>query len=109
MSKLTKSLIVLVAMAVLCPMANAQQMTELEAKRYERRAVEAAIWGMPIVNLWAMRERFETDAGVGPNTIAYLSKPMDWKLQVTTPNNTTLYILAFWNTERDGPMATRSS
>ncbi len=102
--RLTKSLIVFVAMAVLCPMANAQQMTELEAERYERRAVEAAIWGMPIVNLWAMRERFETEAGVGPNTIAYLSKLVDWKLQVTTPNNTTLYIFAFWNTERDGPI-----
>ena len=81
-----------------------RQMTELEAERYERRAVEAAIWGMPLVNLWAMRERFETDAGVGPNTIAYFSRPMDWKLQVTTPNNTTLYIFAFWNTERDGPI-----
>ena len=81
-----------------------QEMTKLETQRYERRAVEAAIWGMPIVNLWAMRERMKSQAGLGPNTIGYFSQPMGWKLQVTTPNNTTLYIFAFWNTERDGPI-----
>lgn len=95
------------AFGLVCAMTSglsAQDMSALEAERYERRAVEAAIWGMPIVNLWAMRERFNTDAGVNPNAVAYFSKPMDWKLQVTTPNNTTLYILSFWNTQKDGPI-----
>ena len=103
-SKLTKSLFLFVAMAVLCPLANAQQMSELEAKRYERRAVEAAMWGMPVVNYWAMREGFARDLGSKANDIVYFSKPVDWHLRITTPNNTTLYMMSFWNTEKDGPI-----
>ena len=79
-SKLTKSLFLFVAMAVLCPLANAQQMSELEAKRYERRAVEGAMWGMPVVNYWAMREGFARDLGSQANDIVYFSKPVDWQL-----------------------------
>ncbi len=73
-------------------------------ERFHRRAVEAAYWGMPAVNLWAMREGFKRDVGAGYNSITYFSKPMDWRLQVTTPNNSTLYIFAFWNTQKDGPI-----
>ncbi|PWJ44220.1 DUF1254 domain-containing protein [Sediminitomix flava] len=83
---------------------NAQQMSEYETKRYQRRATETALWGMPLVNLWAMREGFKEDANVQYNDVAYFSKPMDWKLQVTTPNNSTLYIFSFWNTKKDGPI-----
>jgi hypothetical protein len=59
---------------------------------------------MPTVNIWAMREGFKRDAGAGPNAVTYFSKPMDWKLGVTTPNNSTLYIFSFWNTKKDGPI-----
>ncbi len=72
--------------------------------RFHRRAVEAAYWGMPAVNLWAMREGFKRDAGAGYNAVTYFSKPVDWRLQVTTPNNSTLYMFAFWNTKKDGPI-----
>ena len=72
--------------------------------KFARRAVEAAYWGMPTVNIWAMREGFKRDAGAGRNALAYFSKPMDWRLQVTTPNNSTLYMFSFWNTEKDGPI-----
>ena len=33
----------------------------------ERRAIEAAVWGMPIVNFQAMRDGLKKDAGVGYN------------------------------------------
>jgi hypothetical protein len=77
---------------------------DIDANRFYRRAVEAAYWGMPAVNLWAMREGFKRDVGAGYNAVTYFSKPMDWKLQVTTPNNSTLYMFSFWNTKKDGPI-----
>jgi len=76
----------------------------IDEQRFHRRAVEAAYWGMPTVNIWAMREGLKRDIGAGPNAVTYFSKPMDWKLQVTTPNNSTLYIFSFWNTQKDGPI-----
>ena len=82
----------------------AEQSQSIAAERFHRRAVEAAYWGMPAVNLWAMREGFKRDVGAGYNAVTYFSKPMDWKLQVTTPNNSTLYMFSFWNTKRDGPI-----
>jgi hypothetical protein len=84
--------------------AAADKSQNMADERFQRRAVEAAFWGMPTVNIWAMREGAKRDAGAGPNAVLYFSKPMDWKLQVTTPNNTTLYIMSFWNTQKDGPM-----
>jgi hypothetical protein len=81
--------------------AKSQNMSD---ERFQRRAVEAAFWGMPAVNTWAMREGLKRDVDAGYNTVTYFSKPMDWKLQVTTPNNSTLYMFSFWNTKRDGPI-----
>jgi hypothetical protein len=41
----------------------------------ERRAIEAAIWGMPIVSVDAMRQAYFRDAEAGHNDIFYLSHP----------------------------------
>jgi len=81
-----------------------KSVADFKDSRFARRAVEAAYWGMPVVNLWAMREGFKRDVGAGYNAVTYFSKPMDWKLQVTTPNNSTLYMFSFWNTKKDGPI-----
>ena len=45
----------------------------------ERRAIEAAVWGMPIVNFQAMRDGLKKDAGVGFNDVAYNSKVQTWR------------------------------
>jgi hypothetical protein len=68
----------------------------------ERRAVEAAIWGMPIVAFDAMRRAFLRDAGAKYNDIVFWSKQADWKFQVTTPNASTWYVYIAINT-KDGP------
>ncbi len=81
-----------------------QSVHKIDEERFHRRAVEAAYWGMPVVNLWAMREGFKRDVDAGYNAVTYFSKPMDWRLQVTTPNNSTLYMFSFWNTKKDGPI-----
>jgi hypothetical protein len=58
---------------------------------------------MPLMNFKAMRDGHKRDAGIGYNVVAYNSKVQDWRLQITTPNNTTPYVMAFWNVE-DGPV-----
>ena len=44
---------------------------DLARRTFERRAVEAAIWGMPIVSVDAMREAFLRDAMATVNDIVF--------------------------------------
>jgi hypothetical protein len=76
---------------------------DLARHTIERRTIEAAIWGMPIVAMDAMRQAFLRDAGAKYNDIVYWSKQADWKLQVTTPNASSWYVYIAINT-RDGPV-----
>jgi hypothetical protein len=76
--------------------------TQLADRALLRRAVEAAIWGMPIVSFDAMRQAFfSSSANYGD--ILYLSQPADWKLQLTTPNASSLYVYFNYNV-KDGPV-----
>jgi hypothetical protein len=61
---------------------------DVKDRMVERRAIEAAVWGMPIVNFQAMRDGLKKDAGVGFNDVAYNSKVQTWRLRMTTNNNT---------------------
>ncbi|MDN7139850.1 DUF1254 domain-containing protein [Pseudomonas sp. JQ170] len=76
---------------------------QLHTRMLERRAVEAAIWGMPLANFDAMRQAYFRDAGAQYNDIMYWSRPSDWKNQTTTPNHSTLYVMLFVNL-KDGPV-----
>src|SRR5260370_2836523 len=76
---------------------------DLARRTIERRAVEAVIWGMPLVNTDAMREAYFRDVGAKYNDICYFSKPADWKFQVTTPNASTNYVYFNFNL-KDGPV-----
>jgi hypothetical protein len=76
--------------------------TELAARTLHRRAVEAAIWGMPIVSVDAMRQAFFRDADAMYGDIVWWSAS-DWKNQTTTPNASTRYIYFNFNTTH-GPV-----
>src|SRR5262245_56902722 len=77
--------------------------SRLVDRTLERRAVEAVIWGMPIVSVDAMRQAFFRDAGARYNDIVYWSKPADWKCQFTTPNGSSYYVYIAINL-LDGPL-----
>jgi len=77
---------------------------QLAERTAHRRAVEAAIWGMPIVAMDAVRQGFLRDIGCDFNDIAFYSRPADWKFQTTTPNASTHYIYSAYDTRRDGPI-----
>jgi len=66
-------------------------------------AVHAAIWGMPIVSMDAMRRAYRRDAQASEHDIVYFSKPADWKLQITTPNASSHYVYFNFNTQQ-GPV-----
>ncbi|RCJ07431.1 DUF1254 domain-containing protein [Cupriavidus necator] len=77
---------------------------EATADSRQKLAAEAAVWGMPIVSVDAMREAFFRDAGAAYNDIVFWSRPADWKNQTTTPNSSSLYVYFNFNL-KDGPVA----
>jgi hypothetical protein len=76
---------------------------DLARRTFERRAVEAAVWGIPIVSVDAMRQAFLRDAGAEYNDVVYWSQQADWRFRVTTPNASSWYVYIPINT-RDGPL-----
>lgn len=98
-------LLAVVALAFAVPVAHARDFSadELRSRAIERRAVEAAIWGMPAVNTLLMYDQM-LKAGGKPGQIIYWGKPLDWHNQTLTPNPDTLYFMGFYDTKADGPM-----
>ena len=77
---------------------------ELARRAIERRAVEAVIWGMPIVNYDLMLQEMLTKTQGAVNQMIYWGRPLDWKNQTLTPNPDTLYFMSFLNTKDIGPI-----
>ena len=71
---------------------------DLDRQSMQQRAVTAAIWGMPIVSMNAMRQAFLRDAKANYNDVVFWSKPSDWKNQTTTPNASARYVYFNFNT-----------
>lgn len=76
---------------------------ELKAATLHRRAVEAVIWGIPLVNYDLMYQAFRGLGGAA-NQIVYWSKLLDWKNQTTTPNPNSIYFMPFFDTAEVGPI-----
>ncbi|MAZ19316.1 MAG: hypothetical protein CL535_23695 [Ahrensia sp.] len=71
-------------------MTEPEETADWTSRRYYRRAVEAALWGMPMVSTQAMLAAFRgVDGQFGD--IVYFSRLPDWRWQITTPNATTFY------------------
>ena len=77
---------------------------DLARRTIERRAVEAVIWGMPVVNFDLMLAAMIGSAKGKPNQIVYWSRLPDWKNQTLTPNPDVIYLMPFFNTKDAGPM-----
>lgn len=75
---------------------------EITKRGVERRAVEAVIWGIPIVNFDRMLQAAIQNGGAA-NQVIYWSQPVNWKNQTLTPNPDTIYLNPFYDT-RKGPM-----
>ena len=85
--------------------SHAQALTtdQLAERTIERRAIEAANWGMPVVNFDRMVQAMLAENGAF-NRIVYWSSFSDWKNQTLTPNPDTIYLKPFIDMKDAGPM-----
>lgn len=77
---------------------------QLASQTVYRRAVDAAIWGLPLVSLDAMRQAYFRDAKAKYNDVIWWPKGAGWKNQSLTVNTTVRYMYFFCNTRDDGPI-----
>src|SRR5260370_755672 len=70
----------------------------------ERRAVDAVIWGLPLVSEDAVKQAYFRDGKAKYNDIVWWPKGGGWKNQSPTPNVNTRYMYFFINTKQDGPV-----
>ena len=71
---------------------------QLQERTLHRRAIEAAIWGIPAVNYEMMSQALVRDAEGAPNQIVYWSRLLDGKNQTLTPNPDAIYLMPFYDT-----------
>jgi hypothetical protein len=74
----------------------------LTERAIQRRAIEAAIWGMPAVNYYLMYQEMVNKVKGAFNQVLYWSKLLDWKNQTLTPNPDVIYLMPFFNTKDAG-------
>jgi hypothetical protein len=72
--------------------------------KFQWRAIEAMIWGMPAVNLELMRQAMLKVTQGRTNLILYWSQLLDWKCQTLTPNSDVIYLKPFFDTREAGPI-----
>jgi hypothetical protein len=99
---------VLATLTVICSTASALAQNfsaeDLARRNFERRAVEAVIWGMPAVNTDLMLQEMLTKTSGKVNQIVYWGRPLDWHNQTLTPNPDAIYFMTFFNTKDVGPV-----
>jgi hypothetical protein len=79
---------------------------ELVSRAIHRRAVDAAIWGLPIVSQDALRQAYFRDGKAKYCDIIWWPKGSTWKNQSLTPNTSLRYLWSRW---RNWPGSSRSS
>ena len=98
----------LTAFAIVCAAASAPAQNfsaeEIASRAIHRRAVEAVIWGMPVVNYDLMYQEMVRKVKGEFNQILYWSRLLDWKNQTLTPNPDVIYLMPFFNTKEVGPL-----
>src|SRR5215475_6875329 len=101
-----KTILAALATALTIAAAQAQNYSvdELANRNIQRRAVEAAIWGMSAVNTDLMRQEMLTKTAGKVNQVIYWGRPLDWHNQTLTPNPDAIYFMAFFNTKDVGPI-----
>src|SRR4030095_4820404 len=73
-----------------------------------RRAVEAVVWGMPVVNTDLMYQAMAREVKGSWNQIVYWSRLLDWKNQTLTPNPDAIHPMPSFDTAQAVPMVIES-
>src|SRR5271169_4778677 len=104
-----RALIAAAALFVAPAAAFAQDTTQftseqLASRTVYRRAVDAVIWGLPLVGEYTVKQAYFRDGKANYNDIVWWPKGGGWKNQSPTPNVNTRYMYFFINTQQDGPV-----
>ncbi len=100
-----RAIVTIIAFLCAAVTAHAQAPAgDATARVVERRAIEAANWGMPVVNYDLMRQAMLGKTAGKVNQVVYWSRPLDWHNQTLTPNPDAIYFMAFFDTRDVGPM-----
>jgi hypothetical protein len=98
----------IITLVLLAQSAAAQTATftpqELKDRTIHRRALDAVIWGLPLVGEDAVKQAYFRDGKAHYNDIVWWPKGGGWKNQSPTPNVNTAYMYFFINTKVDGPV-----
>ena len=68
-----------------------------------QRATQAYMWAIPIVSFAKWQEQHEKVFGQEDGDLVQMVSSRD-KMGMLTPNDSTTYLIGFWNLERTGPM-----
>lgn len=82
------------------PVANIAPVRDVSSA-LERRAIDAAIWGMPLVGTDSLRQAFFRAGGIYGD-IAFSSTPSDWRFQVKTADASSIQVYFAYNL-KSGP------
>jgi hypothetical protein len=80
------------------PTRPRQDAADLDVRALHRHAVDAAIWGLPIVAFDAMRRAFFRDGDARYGDFVYLSRPPDARFQMPASDPSTLHVQSHFNT-----------
>lgn len=69
-----------------------------------QRAVQAYLWALPAVNIWAMKEASERQFGAGYHILPVWQERIDAKTLVTTPNFDVVYAMGYLDLAAFGPL-----
>ncbi len=81
-----------------------EEVRDLVSRTVYRRAVDAVIWGLPLVGEDSVKQAAFRDGKANYNDIVWWPKGGSWKNQSPTPNVNTRYMYFFINTRQDGPV-----
>lgn len=106
MKRIAMLLVILTSFAIPALNVSAQDLSpkELQQRLVERRAVDAVIWGLPLVGEYTVKQASFRDGKANYNDIVWWSKGGGWMNQSPTPNVNTRYMYFFVNTKLEGPV-----
>ncbi|MEU8901354.1 DUF1254 domain-containing protein [Nocardia sp. NPDC048505] len=84
--------------------ATADTVRTLREELLFQRAVQAYLWSLPAVNIWAMKEASERRFGAGYHVLPVWQDRIDAKTLVTTPNFDVVYAMGYLDLAEHGPL-----
>src|SRR5271170_940530 len=81
-----------------------ESVAEFKDELLFERGVQAYLWALPALNMYAMKEGSEKVFGGGYNVLPIFKERLNAKTLVTTPNSDVIYAMGYVDLKEDGPL-----